>query len=155
MRMMYSANNEYLELKGAFCLLFPRIAKILHGIKSFDYKILAILLQAVERHVVLDRIGLEILTSDPQIPFLTVHDAILTTRSRMDFVKCTMESEMQKILGFVPLLRPKFLGPEKVQLSNGRPFNDYFTETLKLDGCLFRPSDIDKNTDNPILKSLI
>jgi len=80
------------------------------GNKFESYKRLAILLQTVEAHLVLDIILPNIYKKHPGTIAVTIHDSIMTSvlTNDVEAVVCIMNEELKKFIGFPPTLKIEF-----------------------------------------------
>lgn len=90
-----------------FRMEFPHVEKLFTIIKRKNNNKLAILLQRIEAHVILDHVADRISKELPNVPFLTIHDSILPFRlsiitSYNEKVKEIMVETIEKITGIKP-----------------------------------------------------
>jgi len=86
----------------------PGVEKIFNGIKDKgrgQYRVLALLLQAVESEIILNRVCKKLVSKNRHIPFFTIHDSILTIPKYKDVVTKTMEEEFEKAVKVKPRIK--------------------------------------------------
>lgn len=66
-------------------------------LQIFKGREFSILLQRVESFLVLDSVGKQILTTNPNIPVFTVHDSVITTQEFLEPIKRIFEYTVQEI----------------------------------------------------------
>ncbi|MGO9599249.1 MAG: hypothetical protein ACLP7Q_14775 [Isosphaeraceae bacterium] len=94
-------SNEWKRFEKAF----PQIAKLITEVKrEYGYKIVAHLLQRVESSLMINRICRRLMEGHPEIPALTIHDSILTTRKHVKLVRKIIQEEFLRI-GLRPTLQ--------------------------------------------------
>lgn len=90
------------ELKDLFRDLFPSVYDIFKTIKKSHKENLALILQNIEAHSILNVITKRIAKERPDLFMITIHDSIVTTVGNEDYVKRVMEEELVKIVGVAP-----------------------------------------------------
>jgi len=94
------------EFEEQFDRLFPSVHRLLTAIKKmYGYNRCAILLQRLESHVVLERLGAKLLSEN--IPFVPVHDSVIVPTEDANYVKLTLETICEEFCGFRPTVRIK------------------------------------------------
>ena len=68
---------NYSSAVKLFRSLFPNVYRLFEGIKEKEHNKLAILLQRIESHVILDVAAQQVLCELPEVKFITKHDSIL------------------------------------------------------------------------------
>lgn len=87
---------------------FPGVERIFNAIKDKvrgQYRVLALLLQAVESEIILNRVCKQLVHKNWHIPFFTIHDSILTIPKYKDIVIKTMEEEFEKAIKVKPRIK--------------------------------------------------
>ena len=82
--------------------LFPTEASVMNLMKKRKYNDFPIILQKLEAQMLLHRVAKRVYDVNPDIPLFTIHDSILTTKQHASTLKCILEDEYQKLLGFIP-----------------------------------------------------
>lgn len=96
-----------------FYKAFPNMLSILDNLKSMWFKTsngkrtnaynsVAILLQAIESYIVLEKIVTRIINEHPAIPVFTIHDSIVTSNSNVETVKQIVDEEFTRFVGVKP-----------------------------------------------------
>ena len=110
------AYHKYIPESVIFECMFPSVFERLQVIKgkitsrSADkfksYKRLAILLQTIESHVVLDCISKRIGRECPDAAIITIHDSVMTRYmiTETERVTAIMDDELTKFVGYAPTL---------------------------------------------------
>ena len=126
-----------------FANLFPNIYGLFEFIKRDEHNQLAILLQKIESHVILNRVAPQIIAQFPEMPFITKHDSLLPVYKSGGFIvpdkniesiKGLIISEVKKVTGLTPFVRVKK--------------SCFEANTLK-------PSLLSQNSPNPIYYTII
>lgn len=90
---------------------FPHVYELFRLIKREEHNRLAILLQKIEAHVILDRVAQRILSELPGLPFITRHDSLLPSvimvTGQTDKVCDIMEATIEEVTGLKPFVRVK------------------------------------------------
>jgi hypothetical protein len=96
------------------------------GSKFESYKRLAILLQSIEAHLVLDTILPNIYKEHPGIIAVTIHDSVLTSIMTNDvkLVMLIMEKELTGYVGSLPTLKVENLAKTHTNMNN----SEYYKE---------------------------
>lgn len=102
------------EPKKLFSDLFPSVYKVYATIKQKDKKRLAILLQNIESHFILEVIARRIAKEYPKLPIYTIHDSIVTTVGNEELVAAIMIDELRKGVGKAPSLKLEYWKPELI-----------------------------------------
>jgi hypothetical protein len=85
-----------------FRRLFPDVAGYIDKLKQRDYTDFPVLLQKLEAHLMLHKVGRRIYDQHPNAWFTTIHDAIVTTTEHASLVQDVIHSTYQEILGAPP-----------------------------------------------------
>jgi hypothetical protein len=85
-----------------FRRLFPDVAGYIDKLKQRDYTDFPVLLQKLEAHLMLHKVGRRIYDRNPNAWFTTIHDAIVTTAEHASLVQDVIHSTYQEILGVPP-----------------------------------------------------
>lgn len=106
MHMMYhNPKVPHSKAKAVFAdfeHLFPTEASVMNLMKKRKYNDFPIILQKLEAQMLLHRVAKRVYDVNPDIPLFTIHDSILTTKQHASTLKCILEDEYQKLLGFIP-----------------------------------------------------
>jgi len=113
--IMFAHNEVINKGRRIFAELFPavaeRFAEIRGDVKSKssfrNFKRFAILLQAIEAHLILGKVLPRIQDEKPGTIAVTIHDSVCTSiiTSDIEFIKKIMYSELGKFIGFKPTLK--------------------------------------------------
>ena len=77
---------------------FPHIAKLIVEFKrQYGYPSVAHLLQRVESSLMIDRVCRRLMQEHQEVPVVTIHDSILTTRKNVNLVKRIIEEEFIRV----------------------------------------------------------
>ena len=91
--------------------LFPNVWILFKRIKRSEYNKLAILLQRMESHTILNHVATGIIEKFPDVPFLTKHDSILVPgnleEERLVGIQSFFEGTLESVIGFRPKLKMK------------------------------------------------
>jgi len=99
-----------------FANLFPNVQRLFEYIKKDEHNQLAILLQRIESHVILNKVAPAISEQYPEIPFITKHDSLLPVYKSGGFIipgnneegiKELIIKEIKKVTGLAPFVRVK------------------------------------------------
>lgn len=102
------------EPKKLFSKLFPSVYKVYATIKRKDKTLLAILLQNIESHFIVEVIARRIAKEHPNLPIYTIHDSIVTTKGNEGLVAAIMKEELTKGVGKAPSLKFEYWKPEYI-----------------------------------------
>ena len=106
MHMMYhNPKVPHSKAKAVFAdfeHLFPTEASVMNLMKKRKYNDFPIILQKLEAQMLLHKVAKKVYDVNPDIPLFTIHDSILTTKQHASTLKCILEDEYQKLLGFIP-----------------------------------------------------
>ena len=126
-----------------FQLHFPGPTKIFNIIKSVspkNYRILALILQAVEAELILNRVTKKIIRyGGPSVPFFTIHDSIMTLPKHAELVRTLMKTELESHIGYEPEIKledysQKSLKSKPLPKLQPKSHNTYTLGTLLVDG---------------------
>jgi hypothetical protein len=84
---------------------FPSILRLMDILKSEKPNFLALLLQRLESHVLLDGVVDNLKSNLPSVPIFTIHDAILTPTSQAENVNRIMIETLEEITGLRPQVK--------------------------------------------------
>jgi len=84
--------------------LFPSITKAFDLIKEDGYKNLPLILQSLERYLIIDVICKRIHSIDSKISLFCIHDSIVTTEKYQLLVETIMTEELTKAIGHKPTM---------------------------------------------------
>lgn len=106
---MLNANpKHYVSEKAVFQYYFPTIHNFILKLKSKDHKFFSYMALQTESYFMLNVIAYSLnIEFWRTIPILTLHDCIITTEDKVDFVKTFMAKIFQQELGFTPSLKRK------------------------------------------------
>ncbi len=106
LRTFFKRLNYRTEFENQFDRLFPSVHKVLTAIKRMrGYNRCAILLQRLESHVVLERLGARLLSEG--IPFVPIHDSVIVPHEDAPYVKRILENICEELCGFRPTVKIK------------------------------------------------
>lgn len=104
--ILFDKNCHRSKERLIFQEIFPNIAHACEIIRANQHAKLAIMLQRIESHLVLDVIMSRINREYPHIIAVTVHDSIyVTSQEHQQIVKQIMEQELKKFTGYKPNLK--------------------------------------------------
>jgi len=100
--VMYDKNPTFFEMNSelleVFKSIFPTVYELCYIIKDIAENGLAIILQAIEAELVLNRVTKSINKQHPKLPIFTIHDAIVTTVGNEKTVEQIFKDEVFKAL---------------------------------------------------------
>lgn len=102
--------------KRLFKELFPSVYDIFAQIKRKSHNSLAILLQKIESHLMLDFVAARITKECPKLPIFTIHDSIVTTTGNEQYVSRIICEEMQRCIGVQPKLKLEYWSPKVIHM---------------------------------------
>lgn len=105
-------NQEEAAPKKLFAETFPSIYELFYLLKYKESNLLPRLLQSIESWLILDRICYRITREHSNLPLFTIHDSVVTVKGYEQVVKAIMEEEIEKAIGFKPILDIKGFDPE-------------------------------------------
>jgi hypothetical protein len=97
-----ATENFIIRACTIFSATFPLIYNIFRELKAESNSDLAILLQAIEAELFLNRIAKRISREKPQLPIFTLHDSIVTLDGYEAYVEEVMRDELTKAIGIIP-----------------------------------------------------
>lgn len=106
--VFYGPNQIDSKLTRLFADRFPSVAALIQKIKNKDHRRLAWILQRAESFVVIDTICGRLMLEHPEIPVLTLHDSLLTTRKNVTTIEAICREEFSK-LGCCPTFKVREL----------------------------------------------
>src|SRR5690606_15005808 len=98
------------RLLTGFRKLYPKMAHLIEWVKRHDYRHLAHELQRIESSIVIDDACEVMRLQHPDVPILTIHDAILTIPEQADLVTGVLRSAFNR-RGVNPRIARKDLPP--------------------------------------------
>lgn len=101
----YGRNQSSNDFKRIFKRIFPFVCRVFSSLKKKDHCYLPILLQAIEAHIVLDRIVGRITRERPDVFLVTIHDCVATIPEYVEYVHSLMYEEFVKAVGLPPTLK--------------------------------------------------
>jgi hypothetical protein len=108
LQVFFSSNSfihqKEAALKQLFKHLFPNVYDMFSFIKSKVKSDLAVLLQSIEKTLILDNMVKRFATKFPGFPIITIHDSIATLATHSSFLKEIMLEVFNEKLGYVPKL---------------------------------------------------
>jgi len=96
------------RLLNGFRKLYPTMGRLIDWVKRHDYKHLSHTLQRIESSIVIDDACDVMRVQHPDVPILTIHDAILTTPENADLVTGIMMAAFRR-RGVSPQIKRKQL----------------------------------------------
>lgn len=93
------------RLLTGFRELYPTMGRLIEWVKRHDYKHLAHELQRIESSIVIDDACEVMRLQHPDVPILTIHDAILTTPEHVGLVKDVLRAAFNR-RGVNPRIKP-------------------------------------------------
>ncbi len=111
---------------GGIYKLFTYIQMQTDMTKNKTRNYLPIILQKIESFLMLDVVCKTISELHPELPLLTVHDSIITTKGNEAIVENLMRCKIYKWMGYEPLVKTKELLPsnlEAVKVGNKKIVN--------------------------------
>jgi hypothetical protein len=112
-KVFYCKPTYYTRERKAFLAEFPTVLEHITRLKQDDPRNAPLALQRAESEFVIGIVCKRLLKDSPETPLWTIHDSIMTTASRGDFVRQAMEEEFAK-LGVHPRLRIEVQAEEPV-----------------------------------------
>lgn len=101
-------------MKTIFRSKFSNIYNFIKYIKSNKYdqnverhSVMAILLQRIESHIVLNQVAKRINREKPEIPIFTIHDCLVTTVNNEAYFDAVLKDECFKLIGEYPKTKTK------------------------------------------------
>lgn len=107
--MIYGDNRFQSPLKADFTEVFPNVAEVVRVHKRKDHGFLPRLMQNIEANFVINTVCRRLMNELPDVPVLTLHDCLLTTKQCADLVVQVMREEFHR-LGLVPSLHIRDYG---------------------------------------------
>ncbi len=104
-------------VKKIFRRKFPQVYQFINLVKKDNYKALALLLQRIESHIMLDHVCARITSEKPDLPIFTIHDSVVTTEGNQEYVKQVIADEMFRFVGEFPMLSIEHWGDPVADLS--------------------------------------
>jgi len=92
-------------LKECFAKAYPSIYSVVEDIKEGRKNRLAVLLQRIESHLLIDTCCKRITLEKPKCPIVTIHDSISTTEGYVEYVSKVIKDECQKFIGVAPVIK--------------------------------------------------
>lgn len=105
-KVLNSKDKGYItRAKRLFKDTFPFIYEVFYLLKRRSHKHVSHLLQAMEAHIILDRVVGRITRECPDVPLYTVHDCVATIPEHIEYVKRVMSEELYQAVGLYPPLK--------------------------------------------------
>lgn len=106
--MLNAKPNTFVNEKAVFQSYFPKMHLFIMELKKTNHRFYSYLTLQTESYFMLNIIARQ-LNKDfrKKIPLLTLHDCIVTTEDKANFVKTFMETTFLEELGFLPMLKSK------------------------------------------------
>ena len=121
-QVMFTDNKYYHQIeaknKRKFNELFPSVYKVFSEVKRTDKSHLAILLQFIESHIIIDIVTKKIALDNSKIPLFTIHDSIATTEQYVPYVKDVFNDELTRIIGVEPTLSQEYWNVNNLKFPN-------------------------------------
>lgn len=118
LQTLFSGNQfiatEEAKPKKLFSELFPSVYKVFKTIKRKEKNLLALILQNIESHFIIEVIAQRIAKEHPEAPIFTIHDSIATTEGNEYIVEAIMKEELEKGVGYAPSLKFEYWQPENI-----------------------------------------
>lgn len=102
-KIFYSKTPSYLKYKNFFAMWFPSIMEFINNTNSKNNNVLAVKMQTLESHAVLDIIMPELEKLDIK-PF-TIHDSFLCKQSQVETIVSLVNQKMVEMFGVCPTLK--------------------------------------------------
>lgn len=93
------------RVKKLFATEFPTMHEVFGILKQNGKNVLAIILQRIESYIIIDIICKRISKEYPQIPLITIHDSIATTKENYEIVETYMKKVLTELIGYPPKLK--------------------------------------------------
>lgn len=103
--VLYSKNEFKSKAKDVFKKMYPGMHDIFQKIKAKEHNKLAIRLQRIESHFVIDVICQKIAKLHQDLPIFTIHDSIITIAGNEQKIIAVIEKELRKAIGAAPKLK--------------------------------------------------
>ena len=84
--------------------LYPTVMKMLRSLKRGKYQHAARVMQNLEATIMIQGVCTRLRHQNPEVPAVTIHDSIMTTRENVGAVKTAIATEFRK-LGITPTIR--------------------------------------------------
>jgi len=108
-RVLFSSNRFFGQPAAAPKRIFqkhlPGIYEYFSQLKRLHPDIIPIVLMRRESYAVLQCITKRISKEHPEVPLLTIHDGIATTRENVDLVESVIHEELKALTGYSPKLK--------------------------------------------------
>lgn len=100
-------NQEEAKAKKWFSRYFYTIYDITHFFKQYDKAFLPVLLQAMEAEIMLNRVSRRLFRErqQPDTPFFTIHDCMMSTVGQEELVQRVVKEEFARCMGVPPHLK--------------------------------------------------
>lgn len=92
--VFYSKNDYESTLTKGFEKLFPAVFNVIRHYKQDDHRALPLSMQKIEAEIMINDVCTKL--ADTDIPFLTIHDSILTTQAHVEDVKVFIQQAFAK-----------------------------------------------------------
>jgi hypothetical protein len=119
-KVFYCKPNYYTRERKAFLAEFPTVLEHITRLKKDDPRSAPLALQRAESDFVIGTVCKRILKESPETPLWTIHDSIMTTASRGEFVRQGMQEEFAR-LGVHPFLRIEETSKETATVTQAPP----------------------------------
>ncbi len=96
------AESRYKKSRFEFEKLFPNVSNVIDHYKKADYRNLAIVLQKLERNLIIDKACNSIPNN---IWFNPIHDSILTTQGNEELIKDILQGTIKEYCGVIPQVK--------------------------------------------------
>ena len=87
--------------------IFPTLMSMLAAVKRSRHNLLALILQALEAHLIFDCVCTALHRAHPELFLATIHDCIVVPAQHESTVRTMMEEEVEKIFGQSPTIKRK------------------------------------------------
>jgi hypothetical protein len=119
-KVFYCKPNYYTRERKAFLAEFPTVLEHITRLKNDKPRNAPLALQRAESDFVIGTVCKRILKESPETPLWTIHDSIMTTASRGEFMRQVMQEEFTR-LGVHPFLRIEEATQETATVTQAPP----------------------------------
>lgn len=102
-KVFFGKDRARSRIRTAFKTAYPSMARMIHSLKSRDYRRAAWIMQNHEASIFIFLICGRIMKERPDLPIYTIHDSILTIPGEVEYVRSVILDEFKK-LGVSPTL---------------------------------------------------
>lgn len=105
---------------AGFRKAYPTMARLIDWVRQPDYKHLSHELQRIESSIVIDDACEVMRVQHPDVPILTIHDAIMTTLEHVSLVKDVLRAAFNR-RGVNPQIKPEDTPPTEDEMTTQTP----------------------------------